>query len=117
MTSERRMPSATLRCAVLLLLAGVLLEEELTLDLEAPVQAASLAATPPKPSDLDFDLLGKAPPPKVQIDDAAMKQRASMLSLHQKLGLGMFGLQLATTVVGQLNYNDKYGTNPPITGK
>jgi hypothetical protein len=121
----RRLSLATLRWAVLLLLAalprwasaGALLQEELTLDLETPTLAASLAATPPKTSDLDFDLLGKAPPPKVQIDDAAMKQRATMLSLHQQLGLGMFGLQLATTVVGQLNYDDKYGTNPPITGQ
>jgi hypothetical protein len=121
--SPVRRTLAALRWPVLLLLAalpqgasaGLLLDEELKLDLETPV----LVATAPKPTDpsLDFDLLGKAPPPTVKIDDAAMKQRASMLGLHQKVGLGMLGLQLATTVVGQLNYNDKYGSNAPVTGQ
>jgi cytochrome b561 len=53
----------------------------------------------------------------VQIDDETMKKRAYMLGWHQKLGIGLAALTLATTVVGQLNYNDKYGSNPPVTGR
>jgi cytochrome b561 len=77
------------------------------------------AAAPQKPIDtsLDFDLLGKPAPPPIKFDDAAMKQRRTMLDYHQKIGLGLVALQLATTVVGQLNYTDKYGTNPAVTGK
>jgi cytochrome b561 len=95
--------------------AALLCDEALTLDLAEPASVQPA----PKPADLslDFDLLGKPPEPKVAIDDEAMKRRASMLGIHQKLGLGLAALTLATTVVGQLNYNDKYGANPPVTGK
>jgi hypothetical protein len=34
-----------------------------------------------------------------------------MLTWHQGLGLGLFGLQLASTVTGQLNYSDKFGVS------
>lgn len=64
---------------------------------------------------LDFDLLGPAPEaPKV--DDSRMHRRRTMLKAHQAIGLGLFALQLATTVAGQLNYSDKYA-NGPVTGK
>lgn len=110
-------------------------EPELRLTLESPLLAAAgtpapdaaqagkpkeaKPATPAKPVDtsLDFDLLGAPPAPQVRFDDEAMKRRRTMLDLHQKIGLGLVGLQLATTVVGQLNYNDKYGPHPPVTGK
>jgi hypothetical protein len=96
--------------------AGALLEDELRLDLGRPVLLA-LATTPPDPS-LDFDLLGKPKAPAQQIDDAALKRRRGMLDLHQKIGLGLVALQAATTVVGQLNYSDKYGgRSPPVTGR
>lgn len=62
----------------------------------------------PKPGSLDFDLLG-APPKSDQVDEDALRLRRKMLTWHQGVGLGMFALQLATTVVGQLNYNDKFG--------
>ncbi len=40
-----------------------------------------------------------------------MKKRRSMLQLHQKIGLGLIvPLEVATVAVGQLNYNDKFGT-------
>lgn len=96
--------------------AGPLLERQLSVDLGQLVLAAE---PPPKPPDLtlDFDLLDAPAPPAVKIDDAAMKQRRSMLDLHQKAGLGLLALELATTVVGQLNYNDKYGANAPVTGR
>jgi cytochrome b561 len=115
--------STTVACIALLLLAaaprgaaaGLLLDEALVLDLADPKPAAPR----PKPADLslDFDLLGKPAPPPVAIDDAAMKKRADMLQIHQKIGIGLAALTLATTVVGQLNYNDKYGSNAPVTGK
>lgn len=91
----------------------------LQLDHRLLVAAAAKAPTPPPPPDLslDFDLLGKPPPPKIQIDDAALKRRRTMLDVHQKVGLGLLGLQLATTVVGQLNYSDKYGAHAPVTGR
>lgn len=92
--------------------ASPLLDEVLALQLGGPP-----AKAPPPDLSLDFDLLGKPPPPQVKIDDEAMKRRASMLGVHQKLGLGLAALTLATTVVGQLNYSDKYGSNAPVTGR
>lgn len=61
-----------------------------------------------RPGSIDFDLLG---PPKVvpQVNEGALRLRRTMLGWHQGIGLAMFGLQLATTVVGQLNYDDKFG--------
>jgi len=110
--------------SVLALLAGgpgraaalPLLEAELTLEPGRPLLLA-MAAPPPADPSLDFDLLGKAAPPQVRIDDAQLKRRRSMLQAHQAIGLGLFALQLATTVAGQLNYSDKYGSNPPVTGR
>lgn len=108
--------------------AGLLPEPELELTLDASllVAAAPKEQKPPekpkaapKPADtsLDFDLLGTPAPPPIKFDEAKMKQRRTMLDLHQKVGFGLLGLQLATTVVGQLNYSDKYGTHPPVTGQ
>jgi hypothetical protein len=34
-----------------------------------------------------------------------------MLNAHQAIGIGLLGLQLGTTVTGQLNYNDKFGVD------
>jgi hypothetical protein len=95
--------------------AGALLDEELSLQPRRPLLlAAAGKATDPS---LDFDLLGKPTAPKVKLDDAALKRRRWMLDVHQATGLGLFALQLATTVVGQLNYLDKYGSNAPVTGR
>jgi cytochrome b561 len=120
---SRQAPGTALACIAVLLLAalprsaaaGVYLDEELVLDMAGPAPAP----TGGKPADLslDFDLLGKAPPPAVKIDDAALKKRADLLQLHQKIGIGLAALTLATVVVGQLNYSDKYGSNPPVTGQ
>jgi hypothetical protein len=62
----------------------------------------------PSGGSLDFDLLGDAPPPPPTADLAALHKRRTMLNVHQGLGFGLVGLQLATTVVGQLNYSDKF---------
>jgi hypothetical protein len=58
---------------------------------------------------LDFDLLGEAEPPPVPPEDRSMRRRRKFLGLHQTAGLGLAALQVATTVVGQLNYNDRFG--------
>jgi hypothetical protein len=124
MTVARRSPRlAAPRLAALVALVALaaaprparalhLLDAELSLEggsSRAPLLVA-LAAAPP-PSDLDFDLLGKATAPPPSKEDERMKKRRSMLQTHQKVGLGLIvPLELATVVVGQLNYNDKFGT-------
>jgi hypothetical protein len=45
-----------------------------------------------------------------------MRVRRGMLGLHQALGMGLIGLQLATTTAGQLNYSDRFA-NGPSTGR
>jgi quinol-cytochrome oxidoreductase complex cytochrome b subunit len=59
---------------------------------------------------LDFDLLGDAPKPAAPAEDPSLRTRRKMLNLHQGLGIGLLALQVASTVTGQLNYNDKFGT-------
>jgi hypothetical protein len=87
-----------------------LLDRDLSLD-ETPRPAlhVALAAAPADGPSLDFDLLGDAPKVQVPVEDPSMRARRKMLTLHQAAGIGLFGLQLATTAVGQLNYNDKFG--------
>lgn len=60
---------------------------------------------------LDFDLLGP-PAPAPKVDEGALRLRRTMLSWHQGAGLALLGLQLATTVVGQLNYSDRFAGGP-----
>jgi hypothetical protein len=87
---------------------GQLLDETLALPAPAAdLRVALAAAAPPEPS-LDFDLLGEPPKPPAPAEDPALKRRRQMLNLHQGLGLGLLGMQLAVTVSGQLNYNDKF---------
>jgi hypothetical protein len=80
----------------------------------APPQSPPAAPAPTKPSD-DFDLL---PPEKVP--DAAthaqeeetqrqLGRRRTMLQLHQAFGFATIASVGAAVVLGQLNYNDKYG--------
>lgn len=98
--------------------ALTLLDDELTLGARGSpaVFTVALAAAPATDPSLDFDLLGK-PPPVAAVDDPAMGRRRWMLKTHQAVGLGLVALQIATTVVGQLNYSDKYGGSAPLTGK
>ena len=58
---------------------------------------------------LDFDLLGDAPPSAPSASDRRLARRRWMLNTHQLVGLGLLASQVGTTVVGQLNYNDKFG--------
>jgi hypothetical protein len=99
---------------------GPLLDGELSLDRPArPSLAVALASASSASADpsLDFDLLGKPPAVTAAADDPALRRRRSMLNLHQGVGLGLLGMQLATTAVGQLNYSDKYGANAPVTAR
>lgn len=88
-----------------------LLDDALSLDRGGarPDLVVALAAAPP-PASLDFDLLGTPTAPAPVKDDGRMKKRKSMLQWHQRIGLGIVGMEVATVVVGQLNYNDKFGT-------
>jgi hypothetical protein len=93
-----------------------LLDRELSLDggARSALGVVLAAAAPAEGPSLDFDLLGDAP--KVQpVDDSSARLRRKMLNLHQGVGIGLFGLQVGTTVMGQLNYNDKFGLDN--TGK
>ena len=74
-------------------------------------ETTATASAPPTPPSLDFDLLGKAPP-GLLVDPAAVSRRRTMLTLHQGVGLGMFAIALANTVVGQLNYSDRFANGP-----
>jgi hypothetical protein len=95
----------------------VLLDEELALppagrtppDLHLALALA--AAAPADGPSLDFDLLGDAPKPPAPPEDPSLKTRRKMLNLHQGLGaFVLLPLQVASTVTGQLNYDDKFGT-------
>ncbi len=79
---------------------------------DAPRAKAGAAPSSEPSSDpsLDFDLLEPAAP-TAAVDPAlerSISRRRTMLSLHQGLGLGMAGGLVATTVVGQLNFQDRY---------
>jgi hypothetical protein len=80
---------------------------------EAPKTQPGQPETPkaePAPS-LDFDLLGESKP-AFQVDEAAIRRRRFLLDVHAAVGLGMFALSLANTVVGQLNYSDRFASGP-----
>jgi hypothetical protein len=74
----------------------------------AVAAAATYAAEGPS---LDFELLPEPPPVAANPVDGSLGLRRRMLRFHQGLGLGLLGLQLATTTVGQLNYSDRFGVD------
>lgn len=80
--------------------------------------ASATTATPG--AGLDFDLLGAAAPaaPVDAAAERASRRRRAMLSWHQGIGLALVAAELGTTVVGQLNYADKFaGTAPANTDR
>jgi hypothetical protein len=83
-----------------------------------PVLLAAVGERGParKPAEsapgMDFDLLGTPMPPPQAVDPGALRLRRSMLTVHQGLGFGLIGLQLATTIVGQLSYSDRFHGGP-----
>ncbi len=78
-----------------------------------PSSTPTPAAPAPGPS-LDFDLL--PPPPAPPGENPALARRRTLLDWHQGLGIGLLGLTLATAVVGQLNYDDRFVGSRPSTG-
>jgi hypothetical protein len=91
---EERLPSTVLAAATPALL-------------DLSVAAADPAAAP----GMDFDLLGDAPAVPAS-DTRSMRRRRWMMKTHQGVGLALLATQLGTTVVGQLNYNDKFSSEP-----
>jgi hypothetical protein len=80
-----------------------------------PTRAAPPEATAPAPAPDDFELL---PPEKApdaeqlareQRIQSSLHTRRSMLQLHQIAGLATVAAMGTTVVLGQLNYDDKYG--------
>ncbi len=78
------------------------------------VSRAAAQQTPSKPAD-DFELLPPEKPPDAadlvrqhQVEDGIARRRA-LLTVHQAVGLGMLAGLATTVVLGQLNYQDKYG--------
>lgn len=69
----------------------------------------------PAAGGLEFDLLGAAPAPSAAdvAEGKAAKTRRKLLSWHQGIGLALIATELGTTVVGQLNYQDKFGGSAP----
>ena len=83
---------------------------------QAQEPAKSAAQEPPPKTALDFDLLEPPKPGLLRVDEDALRRRRTLLDWHQGVGLGMFGIALANTIVGQLNYSDRFA-NGPSTGK
>lgn len=93
----------------------------------APVSAPTTATTPlpaaapvPNPA-LDFDLFADdkgaaSSSGDVEKVTAAANLRRKRLHTHQTLGLVTWGLMAVTAVVGQLNYDDVYGSGGGRTG-
>ena len=75
--------------------------EERKPDLSTPEPA-------PPQNPPDVDLLGSPSQPPPVVDVEGLRLRRTMLNVHQGLGLGLLGLQIGTTVLGQLNYSDHY---------
>ena len=76
----------------------------------APVGTGEALKEAPGPSDLDFNLL--PPAPKTAEDKAlesSLATRRTLLQLHQGFGIATTALMLATVIVGQMNYTDKFG--------
>jgi len=85
------------------------------------------SAAPAKPSELDFNLFGDEKK-KSPLDEAREQEklrrlqrdveiRRKLLVAHQVLGFVTLGTLIATDIVGQLNYNDKYASSGTDTGK
>lgn len=102
--SARRWRSAAWVGALLLCAARSAGAAPLQLNLSPGEQSAGDPA-------LDFDLLGSRSLPKAPpVEDGRLRWRRGLLTGHQAGGFGLLALDLATTVVGQLNYNDRYAS-------
>lgn len=116
------MRAAPLLILILLSTTGAAAAADLDAGFSAPALQLTLAASPPAqgpapdlstpaPSpSLDFDLL--APAAGVAVVDPAQEKavdrRRSMLKVHQGLGIATVATLAATSVVGQLDFNDRF---------
>jgi hypothetical protein len=79
---------------------------------QPPAQQQGTAPSAGDSSSLDFDLLEPAETAAAaQVDpelEKKVSRRRTMLKLHQGLGFALTASLLATTVVGQLQYNDSF---------
>jgi len=86
-----------------------------------PAQPAPAASPPPQSPALDFDLFADdraktASAEEVQRFADSASLRRSRLRTHQIWGLTTWALMATTSIVGQLNYNDVYGSGGGRTG-
>jgi hypothetical protein len=86
------------------------------LTLQLLEQGSPIPAPPAKAGkDDDFDLLPPEKPPDAEAVvrqrqlSQALALRRTLLRLHQYGGFATLGAMTATAIVGQLNYDDKYG--------
>ena len=79
---------------------------------ELSLDGTYFAQASPAAPGMDFDLLGEAKPPPDAPNAGKMRWRRTMLNAHQVMGFGLLALQLGTTVVGQLDYSDRFANGP-----
>jgi hypothetical protein len=79
------------------------------------VSAAAAQQSAPSAPPGEFELLPEPPKPDAsellrqkQVEDAIVRRR-TLLTVHQAVGLAMLASLATTVVLGQLNYQDKYG--------
>lgn len=83
-------------------------------DPPAPAAGPDLSAPPPAappPDALDFELLEPAPDAAAAPDPAfqrRVERRRTMLKVHQGLGIATWTALAATSVVGQLHFDDRF---------
>jgi hypothetical protein len=83
----------------------------------APAGKKSDAAPAQMKDDLDFDLLGESKAPGLSAEDKAKqeaiekagKTRRAVLQAHTAIGFVLLGAMTINTVLGTLNYYDKFG--------
>lgn len=76
----------------------------------APAPPAAEADRPQPQTPFDFDLLPAAPAPTAadRAFEQAVGRRRTMLTFHQGLGVATWTAVAATTLVGQLDFNDRF---------
>jgi cytochrome b561 len=77
----------------------------------APPGTGEARQEAPPATDFDFNLLPPSAPKSVEDRalESAISTRRSVLKLHQGFGIATTALLVATVIVGQLNYSDKFG--------
>jgi hypothetical protein len=77
----------------------------------APPPKPDLSAPAPPPPSLDFDLLGPDAAPVPAADPGfqrRVERRRLMLKVHQGMGIATWTALAATSIVGQLQFDDRF---------